>query len=970
MLKNLVKDLFKRIGAKSVHAKKAELIEKISDAVKSRETQHAIKLLRLLLELDPKNIQAMTELGIRLAEVGEANEAFQFFELAHRLDDSNMLVAVNYASHLLAKHQKTSDVIELLERAQLFVPNYPQINTAYAAVQLSLGNAENARKFSLKGWLADFDNNRMADSYLWYASYADIPENTLAAEHHFWSNTCNPFAYPSASIVAVPENAPHSRRLRIGYWSPDFRDHSVRYFFRPLLEGHDRSKVELILYHDTHGSDAQTAEIKNHCDRFYSVHEKTDQELAKFIVSHNLDVLVELAGHTSHNRLWMLQARLAKLQITALGYPATTGLRGIDAKIVDVNLFSEGDEKYYSEIPMVLPQSFWCFDPHEETSLAAKPPVKVNGHITFGCIGNIAKINPRILNLWAEIMRRVPRSQLVIRSVNFIDKLSIESFKNKIISIGIDAKRVQLLGPAVGKDFFRTYDEIDIVLDTFPFNGGTTSCFAVYMGVPVITLSGRSLISRMGASVMANVGGAKWVAQNEDEYVSKAIKLSQDINELQDFRDNARARMQKTSLGNGRKYASEFEDACVTWLMNADERQNVLRASMPILDPHEIVRRAAVALGNGQTKAAARIVDYCLKYYPNFAGAHILITDGFTQTGDFTKAASYLLERLSRFDEEGKTAALINIVRFLIFAGDRVGVTSNIDVLKGVLVSDAFEKAQADLYFVLLDWYSAKKIRAPKNNRWKKIHCVIPCDDSYFYNEMVKAIKNCCNCEADASIIFERCSETLKIDSYEKALQLEGADVVVLLQKNIAILNPDFFHEIAEALVSSDVVGYSGISEWNRLDWRQEPSEKRRSGVVANSMEKPGYFEVLIAGLGREKISHDMTVLEGGVLAMNAHKAQHIVFDPEFTNAESLLEEYWTYTAAKAGLKLTTNRALGVQVRSDVSLNQTSLIAARKLLVERMNFEVFSTERNDGAFLVCPCVEAKDGVEILALYFS
>lgn len=970
MLKNLANELLKRINAKAVDAKKRELIEEINAAVGSREIQVAIKLLRRLLEIDPKNIEALTELGIRLAEVGEANEAFGIFELAHRLDDSNMLVAVNYANHLLAKHKKAGDAIELLKRAQLFVPNYPQINMAYGAVQLSLGNAENAKEFSLKGWLADFDNRRMADGFLWYASYADIAEETLAAEHHFWSSTCNSFAYSSGNITRVPKNALRPKRLRIGYWSPDFRDHSVRYFFRPMLEGHNRNNVELILYHDSNGSDRQTAEIKNHCDHFYSVYEKTDRQLAEFIVSHDLDVLVELAGHTSHNRLWIMQARLARVQITALGYPATTGLEGIDAKVVDDHVYSAGDEKYYSEIPLVLPQSFWCFDPREDAPLAVGPPVKVNGHITFGCYGNIAKINFRILKLWAEIMRRVPRSHLVIRSVNFIDQLSIETFQNKIISVGLDLKRIQLLGPAAGIEFFRTYDDVDIILDTFPFNGGTTSCFAVYMGVPIITLSGRSLISRMGASVMTNVGGAKWVARTEDEYVSKAVKLSQDINELQDFRDNARIRMQETSLGNGQKYASEFEDACVNWLTEADNKSNVLRAQMPILDPHEIIRRAATALGNGQTEAAARVVDYCLKYYPDFAGAHILITDRFTQTGEFSKAASYLSERLNRFDEEGKTAALINIVRFHIFANNLAGVAKNIDLLKNSSVSDTFEKAQADLYFVLLAWYSAKEMPILKMNRWKKIHCVIPCNDSIFYHEMVQAIKICCDCVNDDSIIFERCSEILKIDCYEKAMQAEGADVVVLIQKNIAILNPDFFHEIAESLVSSDVVGYSGVSEWNRLDWRQESIEKRRSGVIAHSAEKPGYYQVLIAGLGREKISHGMGVLEGGVLAMNAHKTADIKFDYELINADSLLEEYWAYSAAQSGLRLATNRAFGVLVRTDVSLNQTSLIAAREMLVTNMNFEVFSTARNDGSFLVCPCVNAKDGVEILKLYFS
>ena len=974
MLRNIVKELFNRAWIRSFEKKRmSDTAGKIVEALKNREPQLAITLLRQFIKKDPKNVMALAQLGACLVDVGENDEAYGIFELAYRLDDSNMEVTVNYANFLSEKQRNSKAAIALLKRAQLQIPYYPVINSTYAGIQLLIGNASSARDYSLRAWLTRFDDRRLSNGLLWNSAYIDQPESVLAAEHHFWANTTEALAYdlattPKRETELLPANT--EKTLRIGYWSPDFKNHSVRYFFRPLLEGHDRSRVELILYHDSQTSDEQTDEVKNHCDQFHRVFEKTDQKLAEFIISHKLDVLVELAGHTSHNRLWMLQGRLAKAQVSGIGYPPTTGLSTIDAKMLDPQLFSPGKEKYYSEQPMVLPESFWCFDPREEALLPENPPVVSNGYITFACVGNVGKISDAILGLWAEIMRRVPKSRLLLRAVNFVDPLAVENMTSRLCQSGISAKRFTLKGPAIGDDFFRSYDEIDIVLDTYPFNGGTTTCFSVYMGVPVSTMAGESLISRVGASVMTNAGGARWIAVSEADYVSNTIALSQDIETLKDFRKNARSRMQKTSLGNGKKFAGEFEDACRDLLKKLEAGNFPPKVDMPILPPEELIRRASTVLGNGQPAAATRIVEYCLAHYPNFAGAHILSTDKLTENGEFEAAANYLLERFSSFDENGKVAALINIVRFLLYAGNFNRASEYVRRLSVLNIMDKQDHAQLLLYRSLIESQSHDLHANRPLKTGKKIVCVVPNDDAASFNIMTEEIKLLCLNGAEHRVEFQRCAEALRVQSYDAALRDDSADIVIFLQKNLSIVNPEFFTEIADALEKYDVVGYYGALQWDRLDWRLAPFEQRFGSFISVSNEKPDHFQVEVCGFGPDKLVGKIAVIDGGLIAIKPGKTARLRFDQDLLDSDTSLEEYWAWQAGKAGLKLAVHRQLGVFKNTEIVLSRTYLIPSRMLLVERLGFDILSLERNDGSTIVCPCTSPAEGYEILGRYFT
>jgi len=965
MLKSILRSTLGRlIGRATLQKKTLDLAERVGLAVEKREWQAAIDFLRQMIEVEPRNVAAHLRLGIYLQEIGEKQEAFKSFELAHRLDDSNMEVAVNYAQ-CLAEGGHITEAIDSLARAQLVIPDYPFINSIYASLQFRMGKTDAAQKFSLRAWLAYFDNSRIPDSFLWHSAYVDQPESVLASEHHFWAGTCSPLSNEIKHSLRTFGPVGERKKLRVGYWSPDFKDHSVRYFFRPLLEGHDRNNVELFLYHDSSSSDRQTDEIKAHADHFHVVHKNTDEEIVRLIASHNLDILVELAGHTSHNRLWLLQERLARVQLTGLGYPPTTGLSTIDGKFVDPHIQSDAESSYYAERQLVLPESFWCFDPRGDAPLPSEPPVLKKGHITFGCFGNVSKINKKMIAAWAEIMRRVPRSRLLLRSVNFNSAETVSYFEGLLAAAGIHRSRFDLLGPVSSVEFFKSYNELDIVLDTHPFNGGTTTCFAVYMGVPVVTLVGESLISRMGKSVVNNVGAGDLAVSDIKQYISKAVSISQDINFLKKFRSEARERFKSGSLGDGKKFANELER-----IYNSLARQGVDGYVPKIfpLPPQELVRRAGAVLSYGNWNAAKRIVDYCLLYYPDFAAAHIMATEEMTKDGYFSQAVTYLLSVLPRFHILEHCGVLINVIRFQILSNDLSGAAGSLESLESSSITDTRDQLQLILFKAVLGPPVPLSDQRGQHDI-RKIKCIIPCDDIDLYERILRQMPPA-PLGYSGLIEFFRCREDEKSAEYRRILRADDSDIVIFLQKNIQIYNEMVWTELAGALGSCDVVGFSGAKRWNRFDWRLDDFDQRACGYTMPLNEKAEFSELRIAGPGLNKVALGMAVLEGGFLAVNAKRVAQVPFTEDLMDADGLFEEQWSYQAGLAGARIAVHRQLGIHITNDVELNKTYLATARSALVRHMGFDVFSLERNDGSFVSSPVQTPSLGLAAVRAYLS
>lgn len=930
----------------------------------------AIEIFRAHLKSDPCNFAVLNNLGACLADTGNLAEAESSFELAYSLDDSYIPAVVNHAKMLIDR-QKSIEGMRSLRQAKICEPDFSHVDAVYAGLSLVMGDAAKATQFQLKAWLANFDNLRMANCYLFYSSYADQDEGKLAAEHRFWAETVHPIALVSGPYLAKstesesPEMPSATKKIRIGYWSPDFRSHSVRYFFRPLLEGHDVNKFEVFLYHDFLTVDAQTELMRAATPNFYQVYDLTDADLHALVLSHTLDIFVELAGHSSHNRLPLLQHRFATAQITALGYPPTTGLHTIDAKLLDRHVVTPDSSRYYSESPLVMPSSFWCFDPMEEAPITPEPPVTRNGYITFACVGNIAKINSKMLRCWKEILDRVDKSRLLIRAINFNDTAAEDFMCARLEGAGISISRVDLRKPEGGAAYFGSYNDIDIILDTFPFNGGTTTCFATYMGVPVVSLSGASLVSRMGLSILSNLSAPDLVASSEEAYVERAVILAQDVAYLRQFRKEVRARFQQSCLGNGKLFAQEFETVCIDLIDRKKSNTWDYQHAIDLLPVEEIVRRAYAVLNHGQADAAHRILMHCLEHYPDSGGAHLLVAQQWTGANRFKEASDYLVERLDKFTSTEKLAALIYLTRLYLLLVQQDNAMQTIARLTSIDLADPFDQLQVHLYGACCTSHVAPAAAVrPRDGAAKRIKIVIPCDSPDHFDEMQRQIEVRCVCPDGWVVAYQRCDESSRISAYRSALHSKDADILLFVQKNIEIHNPRFFSEVDEALKDCDVLGVAGATRWQRMDWRFDDFIRKAAGYFVESSEQPGYVELQWQGGYRSRTAPNMVVLDGSLLAFEPDRMQEVNFDEELLGADLLLEEDWSHTARQTGKRLTVHRNLGVLIHQPAKSDTRDRAAGRMQIMEKYQFDVFATTKNDTMFVSAPIASASEAVRV------
>ncbi|RZI83568.1 MAG: hypothetical protein EOP38_12120 [Rubrivivax sp.] len=969
LLKLLGRLLPRREEPSNTDAENKVSLDKANEMMSLGDIHGAIAALRVHLKKDPFSVVALNNLGVCLIELGDSAEAAAVFDLAYSLDDTYIPIVVNHA-RLTIDQRRSIEAIPYLNQSKLCEPEFPHVDSVYASFCLAIGDMKRARHFQLRAWMAHFDGLRFANSYLFYSAYDDIDELMLAAEHRFWAETVRPIQLASAndsepsSSLQVNSSTAKPRKLRVGYWSPDFRNHSVRFFFRPLLAHHNRDMVDIFLYHDFPGRDAQTELMKNSGVEFHDVYELLDADLYKLMKSHELDVLVEMAGHSSHNRLALLQNRFAPLQITALGYPPTTGLLSVDAKLVDRHVMMPGADKYYAELPMVLPNSFWCFDPMEDAPPPAEPPFINNGYITFGCVGNIAKINKRILACWREILERVPKSRLLIRSISFEDPTAQTTMRESLIESGFDISLVDLRKPEAAGAFFTSYSEIDVILDTFPFNGGTTTCFAVYMGVPVVTLVGESLISRMGLSIMTNMGAPELAVATEQAYIEKAVTLAQDGAFLESFRRDARARLSSCSLGNGRLFAQEFEQACQALLAQKSEGRFPPHQCTAVLPADEMVRRAYAVLGSGQGEAAQRILAYCLREYPDSGSAHLLIAQQLVAEGRAPEAVSYLENLLDQFTQDEQIAARINLVRLSLLQGDMDRAAHIVGVLSSSTLRDTFDRLQLQLYKACL--LAPKALSGGRHTTLlsRRVRVLVVSDSVERFGA-IRSQLGACWYPGDWNVLVERCGVSDRVSAYEMALQDPLAEVLVMVQATVDIHNPMFLIDIAESLETYDLLGIAGATRWARADWRADEFNCKVAGFLTHSTENPDLIEIQVLGGDASCLVGGLAILDGNLIACRSPRVRELAFDAELLGADWLLEEDWTYSAGQAGLRLGVHRNLGISI--DISGKRDNRARAPGLMriLEKYEFDPFEPLVEDRMLLSAPVPSPSHAMHVM-----
>ncbi len=362
------------------------------------------------------------------------------------------------------------------------------------------------------------------------------------------------------SRVALSVRHARPRRLKIGYVSADFRQHSVSCFIEPALRYSDRARFEVHAYHTRPGSDLTTERLRELADVFHDVWALDDDRLAERIVADAIDVLVDLGGHTDHTRIAVFARKPAPVQASYLGYPATTGLSTVDLRITDAIADPPGQsDEIHTERLVRLKRSAWCYESPTSSPEVAKRSGKT---ITFGSFNALVKMGPEVVELWSTILRRVPGSRLIIKSRSLASSDAMAHYSKAFAASGIGPDRLSLRPWA--KDtaaHLAAYSEVDIALDPFPYNGTTTTCEALWMGVPVITFEGTRHAGRVGTSLLTTVGLGELVARNTDEYVEIACELASDEKRRAGLRKTLRGRMQASALCDGPGFVRELEAA-------------------------------------------------------------------------------------------------------------------------------------------------------------------------------------------------------------------------------------------------------------------------------------------------------------------------------------------------------------------------------------------------------------------------
>ncbi|NNE06227.1 MAG: tetratricopeptide repeat protein [Xanthomonadales bacterium] len=490
----------------------------------SQDVNLAVQHLRRAVKLKPGDLEPRCQLGFTLAELGELGEAGAI------------------ARQLLSQY-KDSALAYMLE--------------GYIAVQQAR-IAEGLDAYRKACAIAPQDIDAIGN--LCFSSlYADFMSAAEVTElHHEMSGRFSGLA----TGCTIAERQSRQGRIRVGYLSPDFRAHPVGYFMEPILANHDRHAFEIFAYANVARLDETGQTLAGYCDHFRMCAGLDDETLLNTMREDRLDVLVDLAGYTSNNRVSVVARRGAPVQAIYLGYPGTTGLEQVDFCLGDKALMPEGSESLYSEQAVRLESPFLCFQAQPGTPDVAPLPAAHNGFITFGSCNNYAKVSDRCVQTWARLLDAVPGSRLIIKAQVLADPHTCDLAMQRFTGHGIDAGRIDMRGPTTPLTrFLGTYADIDIALDTLPYCGGTTSCDALWMGVPVVSLAGEHFYQRMGASILSAIHREAWCAGSEDEYIEIAARLAGDLDALARVRANLRAEMRSSPLCDGAGLARELERA-------------------------------------------------------------------------------------------------------------------------------------------------------------------------------------------------------------------------------------------------------------------------------------------------------------------------------------------------------------------------------------------------------------------------
>lgn len=510
------------------------------------------------IKLNPKYLQAYESLAHGLIGRGAGEEAIQVLRAALQLRPDNAEWQSNLGSLLQAKGFLT-EAEENYRRALSLKPGAGFVYENLGSVLTAQGRTEEALAVYREGLRREPRNARTYSNLLLLLNYMEDQDPAqVLREHRAWEQT-----QAASTVTQSYTNDRHpERRLRIGYVSPDFRTHSVAYFLEPLLAAHDHSAFEIFCYSDVPHPDATTVRLRRYADVWCETTGLTNAEVAARVAGDGIDILVDLAGHTAANRLPVFARRPAPVQVSWLGYPNTTGLSAMGYRITDALSDPPGREVFYSEKLMRTSGCFLTYQPPDDTLAVAPLPAAQNGYITFGSFNNLAKMQSGVIALWSELLRATPAARLLLKNPSLTDPTTRQRLIARFEHHGVAPDRLELLGHTPSpQEHLELYGRMDIALDTFPYNGTTTTCEALWMGVPVVSLAGERHASRVGLSLLTSVGLEQLIAGSALDYVHCAQKLGGDLKQLASLRASLRSRLTHSRLCDHGLFAREMESA-------------------------------------------------------------------------------------------------------------------------------------------------------------------------------------------------------------------------------------------------------------------------------------------------------------------------------------------------------------------------------------------------------------------------
>jgi len=512
------------------------------------------------LALRPDYVEAWSNLGDALTQHGSFDAAIKSYTkaLALRPDYAE---AHNNLGNLFEKQGKLADAATCYRQAVALKPGVAAIHNNLGNVLRDQGRLAEAVDSYRNALALDATHQPHVHSNLLLQMnmLSQVSPQEQLAESIRFGDLQSARAQPFAHDIAAYSDS--KRPLRIGFVSGDLNAHPVGYFLEGVIASLDKSRFETVAYATRSYEDSLTVRLKKHFGAWHLLEGRDDETCAKRIRADGIDMLVDLSGHTNHNRLPMFAWKPAPVQVSWMGYFATTGVRAIDYILGDEHVLPDEDAAHFTERLWRLPESYVCFTPPAQDIAIGPLPMLQNGAPTFGCFNHLVKLNDAVIALWARVLHAVPGSRLFLKTKQLNDPSMRTMLAKRFAAHGIDAARLILEGESPRAELLAAYNRVDIALDPFPYPGGTTTIEALWMGVPVLTRRGDRFLSHVGESILHNAGLPQWIAGDDDGYVGKAVAFAAAGNDLAQQRTNLRRRLLDSPLCDAARFARHLEAA-------------------------------------------------------------------------------------------------------------------------------------------------------------------------------------------------------------------------------------------------------------------------------------------------------------------------------------------------------------------------------------------------------------------------